>query len=389
MDEDYKPLKKLFQLRKWDWDTENEADIIKSIKVRNKDDMYLYNYADACYVDRNHPVIMRCRGIVVREDGQLLNYPFDRFFNDFEKEQSIIDWNSAQIQEKLDGSLVCVFWSKDKWIVSTRGTFYPQNNPNLKHMDNTIDFEQLFRKYFTDDQFKKLKKEYCYTFELITPSNPIITKYPKSRMGIYLIGARELSLAKEVSQLTLDHISELVDVGRPQIYEASNINMCRELFTKLKFRDDEEGLVVVDSKSNRIKIKQKSYFKLSKIIALKEQDIFEYVLGKIELDGEYLQKCDEVTEKVNEIKEHWNKIIAIAKAKHIKIINFSSDNRKEYAQQACKYPYKSLLFAMMDRKDYTKFHLKWNDVKNWIGDDDGKLRHHNTRWLYSRRRRWY
>ncbi|MEK6921128.1 MAG: hypothetical protein AABX82_04545, partial [Nanoarchaeota archaeon] len=270
----------------------------------------------------------------------------------FEKEKPTIQWENAEIQEKIDGSLICVFHNGKTWEVTTRGTFYP-----LEKAD--IDFSALFKQHF--NVFNKLEKGACYMFEIITTKNRIVTWY--NHQGVYLIGARLLHNFCEFSQNKLDHLAADLGVYRPKRYQAFNIDDCKRLFQN--FKDDEEGLVVVDSLFNRIKLKQESYIKLSKIKMLNEQEIFEYILGKTAIDVEYIAMLPEVQEVLEKIKTEWETIVVKIEAAFAALQD--KPTRKEFAFEAIKYPFKKILFALYDKKDYTKLSLHWDEVKSWNG----------------------
>ena len=172
-------LRKAFEVNNWKGWEENKL-LFKNITHREKCGMHLYNYGVNVLVERNHPVLMKCRGLVVDDDGKVLNYPFERFFNDFEKEKSDIDWSTAQVQEKIDGSLICVFRGNNGCEITTRGSFYPNEQAE-------------FDKWFTDkfSNFHLLEKNCCYMFELVSKKNRIVTWYKKEFVA--LIGARVLN----------------------------------------------------------------------------------------------------------------------------------------------------------------------------------------------------
>jgi len=196
-------------------------------------------------------------------------------------------------------------------------------------------------------------------FELITKHNRIVKWYEDER--IYLIGARNLKTFNEISQIELDNIAKNINVLRPERYNADSFNTCKSLFES--FKDDDEGLVVVDSNFNRVKVKQESYLKLSRIKMLKEQDIFDYVLGKTQIDKEYLDKLPEVVNVVNFISAYWNKVKKEISEVFEKYKNKAT--RKEFALEVIKFPYKSVLFSMLDDKDINSLNLKWEVVKEW------------------------
>ena len=353
IDKNFVPLKKAFLQNGWDW---NESDdLFKCISVKEKDGFWLYNYNDNVLVDRNHPVLMKCRGIVVNSAGVVFNYPFDRFFNYWEKEAADIDWGSAIIQEKIDGSLCCVWHDGNDWRVSTRGSFYPQELSD-------VDFEQLFKKHFS--KLDDLDKDFCYMFELATRQNMIVTLYKDE--GVYLIGARSKQEWGEVDYEILDMLAKRLGVKRPRYFSASDINSCIKLFDG--FRNDEEGLVVVDKYFNRVKIKQESYLKLSRIKMLKEQDIFEYVLGRQEIDVEYLEKLPEVKQKIKEVRTEWDSIVLTINGVFLGLKGLSS--RKEFALSALKYPFKNVLFALLDGKSVKELSLEWGVVREWCKHED-------------------
>ncbi len=355
----FEPFKKYFEFELQYMKPETREKLFKNITAHEKNDMYLYNYNKNVLVDRDNCVLMKCRGLVLDKNAKVLNYPFDRFFNDFEKESDDIDWKTAKVQKKIDGSLICVFWNNKKWIITTRGSFYPTPRSD-------VDYSKLFKKHFTN--FKDLDKSICYMFELVTQQNIIVTLYEEE--NVYLLGARSLIDKREMGKDYLDMMALQLRIKRPKVYDATNIEACKELFNEL--RDDEEGLVVVDQHFNRIKLKQDSYIRLSKIKELRPQHMFEYVLKINPLDEEYLKKCPEVLEEIEEIKKEWNKKLKMI----IKVFDTHSglDDRKDIAIAIKDYPFKSLLFNMYDNKDIIKvteqygkkvINLKWDKIKEW------------------------
>ena len=342
----FEPLKKFVG-------TELEPELMENINVKQKGDMFLYNYNDKFLVPRHHPIIMKCRGLVLREDGVVLNYPFNRFFNPHEMESIVLDWKTANIQEKFDGSLICHFWVKDHWEITTRGSFYPNDYAGAE-------FDVWFKELFTG--FDLLDKNICYMFELITDRNKIVTWYDES--FVVLIGARNLRTLQELSQTELDSIAETLNVRRPKKYNMRNLEECKALFKTL--REDEEGLVAVDKNFNRLKIKQDTYLQLSKIKMLNNDDILDYVRGKTELDGELLQKDQKVLSRVEEIREEWAELQRFIEQTFNELKTLPT--RKEFALHALKFPFKGFLFYMLDNKPTRTVRLIYSDMQRWIGE---------------------
>src|SRR3990167_10164604 len=182
----------------------------------------------------------------------------------------------------VHNSLINVFKPKDTWEVTTRGGFYEDNEPN----GNNVNFKDLFKSNF--NKFELLNPELCYSMELCTDKNRIVTWYDKPSVTLLL--ARNLKTLEEVNSQELDVIAKQIGVDRPNQFSAKNVEQSKALFSTLK--QDDEGFVVVDKNFNRIKLKQQSYLKLSKIKQLSEQDILDYIRGyhnpstpPIEIDG--------------------------------------------------------------------------------------------------------
>jgi|GEM_PF-584431 len=333
--DEFEILKTCFARYGWDWMDFPD----KSITCKRKGNMYLYNYNDFGDVPRDHPVLVKCRGLVVNEDGKILNYPFERFFNEFEKEAIKIQWESAHVQEKLDGSLICVFWNGKDWEVTTRGSFY----------DDTLDKSMRFDKWFKEifDKFEELSKEYCYMFELCTKKNRIVTKYEEEFVA--LLGVRSLKTHKELLPYSVGDIASKLGVEAPVTYPVNSMRI-NEIKERLSERaDDFEGFVVVDLLGNRIKIKSDRYMNLARIKELKQKEIFEYILGRLEIDQEYLHVFPEVEQEIKRMKKIWEDYKVQIRETFDKIK--SRQTRKEFALEAIKYPYKNFLFCLYDSKD--------------------------------------
>lgn len=347
------PLRQAFKINNWEGWEENEL-LFNNITHREKDGMHLYNYGNNVLVERNHPVLIRCRGIVVDAQGKVLNYPFDRFFNDFEKEKCKIDWATAEAQEKIDGSLVCVFWANDQWQMTTRGSFYPNEQ---------AEFDDWFLKQF--NKFDRLDKMFCYMFELVSKNNRIVTWYDEE--FIVLLGIRLLKPPfQEVSPIFFKDLAKDLGVRLPNKHYLSNIEECKKLFDTLK--DDEEGLVIVDDKFNRIKLKQESYFKLSRIKMLKPRDLFDYVLGRTEIDQEYLAKIPEVIKEIDKIKETWENYKNIVWATFEDIKPLAEQSRKDFALEANQHTYKAFLYQLLDGNTMNE-NVRWNQVEHLFKEE--------------------
>ena len=119
---------------------------VKESKLQSN--LYLITYRNLFGVDWSEQWALQCRGTVLEKDSnRLVCYPFDKFFNAGEKHASDLDWASARIYEKLDGSLIKVYWhlnsdtnSKGEWIVATNGTIDARET----QATDSMTFHQVF-----------------------------------------------------------------------------------------------------------------------------------------------------------------------------------------------------------------------------------------------------
>lgn len=358
---EFEPLKKACAKHEWIWD--DDPKLFESIKVCNKNDMWLYNYKDGVEVARNHPVLVRCRGLVVREDGAVLNYPFDRFFNHWENEAAKIDWESAHVLEKVDGSLICVFWNPTDavWEITTRGSFYPPSS------EGYLDFAQLALPFLLKPvggnmtRLDALQKSKCYQFELITAKNRIVKKYDFEDM--FLIGIRSLEDLREESWEYITAFSCALELPTPIVFHAFDLVECTKLFAD--FCPDDEGLVVIDRNFHRIKIKQESYLKLARIRELNEEDLFDVVLGRVEVQDEYLEVFPEIDRRLFAIDQEWRLIKYKVRNTYARV-HQPMQSRKQFALEAIKYPCRSALFRLFDGKGLADEHLTLEKARSWI-----------------------
>lgn len=320
-----------------------------NINVTEKDGFYLYNYNDTVMVPRDDPVLVFCRGLVLKENGVVANFPFKRFFNYHEPEHTDVDWSSAKILEKVDGSLISVWHDGYDWRVTTRGSFYP-------NVSGGVDFEQVFRRLFKG--FDMLVVGLTYCFELVSCDNRIVTRYNDE--FVVLLGVRDLNSLLELDQVSVDILAEMLEVRRPKMYSATDINSCRAQFAKLK--EDDEGFVVVDNNFNRFKLKQESYLKMARIMSLKDQDILEFIRGKTEIDADF-DSMPEVKEKIEEISKILDEFTKKVKSIYKSLNRLES--KKEFALDVLKYPFKGVLFNLRKGLEFNDIDFKYKQLIEW------------------------
>jgi len=217
----------------------------------------------------NEPLVRQCRGLILDEadNWKIVCWSFDKFSNYGESTADTIDWNTAKIQEKLDGSLMQLSFYAGEWAVASSGT--PDAGGNVNGFD--FSFAELFWKVWNEKGFDVNQLNPCisYAFELMTPYNKIVVQHKSNKL--VLIGARSLLNGKEYDihhsnfNFSFDNTREGLQLSKVlpkvKVYDPKNLE---ELLATLPDLDPfkSEGYVVVDKDFKRIKIKSPKYVAL-------------------------------------------------------------------------------------------------------------------------------
>jgi len=164
------------------------------ITVTEKDSLALFKYSQL-ESDWNEPICRECRGLILEKGTwKVVRYAFDKFFNINESYAAEIDWASATSTEKIDGSLISLFYYKDKWCVATNGMIDAYDvalSPNEKYKTYGELWEAAMNSNyprFLKDGIEKLNPNCTYTFELVSPYNKVVIYYDNPM--VYHIGTR-------------------------------------------------------------------------------------------------------------------------------------------------------------------------------------------------------
>lgn len=204
------------------------------------------------------PEVQEARGLILERDTwTVMAMAFKKFFNNGEENAAKIDWNSAIIFEKCDGSLLTLYfdWVLNEWKVSTTGTAEAEGEVNNK---NNTTFASLFfstlEKYGVN--LDDLDTDFNYMFELMTPYNVVVTPHKESK--VKLLGVRNVKTLEELSYDELIEFAHNFGLDLPLTYDLNkNFGALIKTFDSMPFY--EEGYIVVDANFNRVKVKNPSY----------------------------------------------------------------------------------------------------------------------------------
>lgn len=319
-----------------------------SLKIVEEGNYFLFKY-DMLYSDMAFELVQEARGAIVKwdcveEQYKVVSYPFKKFFNYNEPNAAEIDWETARVWQKIDGSCIQV-WYDDGWHFSTLGTidaFKAIVIENISFGDLVIAAIGSLHE-LTDN----LTPNYTYVFEVTSPSNQIVVNYGE-KPKLWYLGCRNLISEQEEQWIPVLPQCVLTPKYFPYI---NNLSVLQRL-TKL-MGDDEEGYVVVDRKWNRITVKSEEYLRLHKLRGNNGEPTVRYIIEMIQNETiddymgnfpQYNKKCELV---MNSIREFTNEC-----DDNFKYFIKNGATRKEFALMIKMLPplIGAYMFARLDNK---------------------------------------
>jgi T4 RnlA family RNA ligase len=285
------------------------AKAIENYKLKAKvyDKKILLKY-DQIESDMSSEIVKDCRGLILERDTwNVMSMSFRKFFNHGETNADKVDWNSAVILEKLDGTMIQVYydWHKDKWFAGTTGMAEGEGEVNNK-MGTT--FNQLFwetlEKYSFD--VNKLHKGFTYVFELTTPYNIVVK--PHGESSVTLLTIRDNEILKEFRYDELVAVSQYFGLPVVKSYDLNNPNVDELINTFKDMPWSEEGYVVVDKEFNRVKIKNPAYVAVHHLKSKTAEHNILTIVKSNEIE-EFAATFPERREELYKLKKNYDALI--------------------------------------------------------------------------------
>jgi len=205
-------------------------------------------------------VVRQCRGLVLneKENWKVVCFAYTKFFNWMEKQADTIDWSTARVYEKMDGSLAALYHYADQWHVASSGT--PDGASSVR---GDLGFADLFWSVWKLCGYVLPEnKERTYIFELMSARNRIVC-VPREEVCL-LHGVRELRTPyREVDP---EEVGAQYGWRVVPSYPLSSLAEVRAACSRLDplFH---EGFVVRDACFRRVKIKSPAYVSLALLSA--------------------------------------------------------------------------------------------------------------------------
>lgn len=332
----------------WQDDMVNKFDI----KMKTIEPYTIFNYSIS--PDFSNPIVQEARGIIINTDTlEVVCWPFRKFGKYYEDYSDKIDWKTAKVQEKLDGSIIKLWYNNlnDEWVYSTNSMIFAKDS--YISMEKNISFMNLIESAsnYKNIGYDKLDKDSTYIFELTSPDKQIVITYDETKL--YHIGTRNNKTGQE--------FNINIGIDKPRYYDLHSLDDCISVVTNSlnKYNDkikscNTEGFVVVDANYNRVKIKSPIYVILHNIIrdSNKSRLLLLELLYKNEIDvsslsiqfpklATALKYYDyRMTELLNGIDIFIERVRYIYKS--------SGYNRKEIALIIKNHPWASIGFKSLD-----------------------------------------
>lgn len=335
-----------------------EADLgIKSSEYGN---LVVLNY-NQIESPKTDPIVRECRQLVLEKGTwNVVHMSFRRFFNYGEALDltSDIDYSRAVALEKIDGSIIGVFCYNGKWHMTTRGVI----EGDCQVGTFPLTFKQLFD--LTVSQYPdfwtaiernqtQLSQDFCYTFELTSPENRVVTQYADRALHLLTVRDRAHDF-HELDMEVIDTIAEAMGVRRPGYHSFSDIAALVKMAAGVG--ELNEGFVCTttykeDGDYRRIKVKNPAYLAVAHLkdsVACSLRGLL-YVVMVGEAD-EFLAYFPEYRQYVDGLREKWdgfkNRVTAdLEEAAKIKDI-YDRKGYAQWVQSTCRHP--GVMFMYLD-----------------------------------------
>ena len=327
------------------------------IKIKKEDRYAIFNYGLNC--EYSNPIVQEARGIIIDIISlEVVCWPFRKFGNHNEGYADTIDWNSARVLEKVDGSIIKLWFDKilNRWQFSTNGIIRAEN-ASIENLAG-LSYGDIIRKANNVNAipYDKLNKTYTYIFELVSPETRIVVKYDEA--SLYHLGTR--------NNLTGEEYDLDIGIKKPQSYPLHSLENCINAAIELnkeKTLDDDvdkEGFVVVDKNWHRVKIKSPDYIMMHHVsmaqsitkkecikILLYERDRLELIFEK---STDIIPAIKYYDYKIAELLNDANKMAMLS----ISLYNEYSHDRKAVASVISKHKLAMVGFRCIDTGESAK-----------------------------------
>lgn len=313
------------------------------ITVKRDGEYFLLKYSQIDS-DFSNEIVQQARGSIfkmINGKAVCVCRPFRKFHNIQEPNAAEIDWDTAYVQEKVDGSLMKLWWD-DGWHLSTNNTI---DAFKAIVLDGSLTFGDIFLRAVGHKTLEGFAAHYdksrTYCFELTSPETQVVIPYDD---GAYFLTSFETATGIEYPAT--------LSVKCPKLYDFKSKEDILAVVEEMS--KDEEGFVVCDAQGNRVKVKSKGwlmahYTLRNNVITYK----YLFKLAKDELLDDFLAVGARYADKVQEVKDFLSLIKEECEIGWSLVSHLVDEPQKVFAQAALKTAQPHYCFAKQKNRDLT------------------------------------
>lgn len=315
-----------------------ETYAVKAVRHKAYPNLVLLKYSQIAS-DMSLPIVQECRGIILDEndDWRVVSRAYGKFFNYGEPNAAEIDWSTAVVQEKVDGTLCTAYEYAGQRHVATTGTpdaGGPVNNGTLIFADL---FWETLGLYLGEDWDAPPWEaaDWCYLFELTTPHNRVVVNHLHA--GLTLLGIRDRVSGAWVSVLGTAMARVVPAVREFPLQSFADVQATFDAMDPLT----QEGYVVVDALGHRVKVKHPGYVAIHHMKdGMTARSMLEVIQrGEV---PEVTAHFPELAEAFSAVKVRYDALASAIDAAYKPIKD--TETQKEFAALALPFPFSAALF---------------------------------------------
>ncbi len=223
------------------------------VKVSSDGDLRLFCYTKQCAYERAWtPFTMVARGLIVDvKRREVVATPFPKFFNIGENGHSV-PAEHFDAYEKVDGSLIVVFYHDGRWRAATKGSFFSDQAAWAQtHLDD-----------LSAAQEASLDPGTTYLLEAVYAANRIVVPYPED--GLVILGGYDAD-GRELEWDDLEHLGGIMEWRCAR--RVSYRSIAELVAATAALPPTEEGFVIRFSGGLRLKAKGAEYCRIHALIS--------------------------------------------------------------------------------------------------------------------------
>jgi hypothetical protein len=228
------------------------------VKAKRVGDYWIFDY-DQIKADWGHPTTWWCRGLVTDAAGNVVCACMRKFFNLGEGRAEPLDWSTAVVYDKLDGTMLNRWWHAGAWRYSTRFNLGDGLDLPVKGVAGAcgaLTWRQLIDQCLASVAhiLGAQPRTETWTFEICSTANRVVVEY--AQPCAWLVSRRVTATGRE---LDIDCFGDAA-CPRRHLTDAPDAAAVRAVAEERPGLEC-EGVVVFDGRT-RAKVKNTLYVKL-------------------------------------------------------------------------------------------------------------------------------